>query len=245
LGDLETAAPDIIVLALPVDAILDILPRLSSASRSLCAERRPLILDVGSVKAPILAAAAACDCPRFVGGHPMAGVEHSGLAHARADLFRRGRFALCPSGRSRADLARARAFVRGLGATPLVIDAREHDRVVALTSHLPHLVAWALMDVARDEAGSASGRGLPWELAGGSWRDATRVAAADPRAWAPILRHNRGAVLHSLDRLLATLTRLHGGLVADEPVLRRRAWGVDAEALARLARAQRRRRFRP
>jgi prephenate dehydrogenase len=232
LVTIEREAVDLVVLALPVDSIVDVLPRLAQAARS--AARPPLVIDVGSVKAPVVATAERHACPRFVGGHPMAGSEQGGLAASSAKLLVGRPFVLCPSATaSSADRNRARRWAAGLGARPVELDAAVHDRVVALTSHVPHVAAWTLMDVAmRHEA--ALGSGLPWTLAAGSWRDATRVAASDPAVWAPIVRHNREAIGNVLDEWIASLQRVREGLArAEGRVLEDGRAGIDAAAIAR------------
>jgi prephenate dehydrogenase len=227
---------DLVVLALPVDAILSVLEPLAQACRA--SEPPPLVLDVGSVKRPVLAGAFDHGCPRFVGGHPMAGNEHGGFETSTATLLDDRTFALCPAPTTtRADLDRARAFVRGLGAKPLVVDPVEHDRAVALTSHLPHIAAWTLMDLGLRRAPGFSSRALPWALAAGSWRDATRVAAADPEVWSSIVAQNRDEIGALLDEWIETLQRVRDGLSTDDArPLERGATGIDAAAIARARR---------
>jgi prephenate dehydrogenase len=227
---------DAIVIALPVDATLDLLPRLADVVLELAPQDRPLILDVASVKAPVLSAAREAGCPRFVGGHPMAGLERGGIEHARPDLFEHATFALCPASERRRDLDDAKKLVTRLGARPLVVDAIAHDRAVALTSHAPHLLAWALMDAARELELELEPPHLPWALAGGSWADATRVAAADPRMWSSILGHNREAVAHALGRLTTRLEEVRRRLEAGEDPLSGDDPALPAAKLAALAR---------
>ncbi len=236
LSRLESEPVHLIVLAIPVDDILELLPALAEASRRLSRKQRPLILDVASVKRVVVDAARACDCPRFIGGHPMAGTQHSGMNNARADMLRGATFALCRGTGSQDDLRLARAFVERLGAVPRVVDAAQHDRAVATTSHLPHLAAWALMDTATHSQERLGRHERLWELAGGSWQDVTRVAASDPRLWNRILHHNREAVLESLDTLLACLTRIRAGLESGADVLSDEAQGVAGAKLSRIAR---------
>ncbi len=212
---------DVLVLATPIDAIVDDIARLPVRGG-------PLTLDVGSVKQPIVDAAA--DIDHFVGGHPMAGHERGGIAEATATLFDRRPFVLVPAARTtRADLSRARSFVTAIGARPLVLDAATHDRCVALVSHLPHLLAQCLMHEGRRLAQSLATDDLPWSLAAGSWRDATRVAASDPAMWGTIYATNRDALLPAVEGLVRTLraaeTAIRGGSTSAIP---------DAAALARL-----------
>jgi prephenate dehydrogenase len=242
LQHVANADDDLIVLALPVDAILERLPQLANALRQRASERRPLVLDVGSVKAPIVELATRHGCHRFIGGHPMAGSERSGAEHASADMFDGRRFALCPPARaSAADRSAARALVLGLGAEPLELDAALHDRCVAMVSHTPHLVALALMDAANRMHTAlprqASARDLPWRLAAGSWRDATRVATADATLWQSIVTANHAAIAEALDLLLDTLENVRDSLRAGgHDLLCGGEGGLEAETLARVRR---------
>jgi prephenate dehydrogenase len=204
---LEDALTDaqIVVLACPIEAIEALLPRTMSS-----AQRGALIIDVGSVKAPVIAIARRALRSRpdvqFVGGHPMAGSEHSGPAHADAELFAGRPFALVAPpqrGRARA-LARAATFVRQLGALPVRMSTREHDRLVAAVSALPQLASLALA-LAVDSAAGPRAKAL----AGPGYRDATRLAASPFSIWKSALTENRVAVrdaLQCLDEVLDTLS---------------------------------------
>lgn len=236
LEHMAARPPDAVVVALPLDAIVTLIPKLAELGAALEPARQPLVVDVGSVKGTVVAAAREAGCPRFVGGHPMAGLERGGIEHADAGLFEGASFALCPVSARKTDLDAARALVTRLGARPVVVDAARHDRAVAMTSHLPHLTAWALLDAARELDDRLAQRQLPWSLAGGSWRAATRVAASDPRLWEGILRHNREAVIESLDLLLARIHRVREVLEAGHDPLSEADHGLPGPKLARLAR---------
>jgi prephenate dehydrogenase len=230
LSQLAELRPAALVLAWPVDLILERLDRVAAACAALPASQRPLVLDVASVKKPVLEAAQTHQCPRFVGGHPMAGSERSGIEHADAGLFEDTVFALAGPAAAR-DLRAARGLVRRLGARPLSVDADEHDRAVALVSHLPHLVAWSLLDLA---SGAEPHRRLANKLAAGSWRDVTRVGAADPKLWSSILEHNRGNLVDAIDELVDRLAQLRRGLNRGDRVLEGAV--LEADRLARRAR---------
>ncbi len=225
------APDDLVVLALPVD----VTARVLQAWPRTDVTRGPVVLDTGSVKGPVVAAAA--DLPRFVGGHPMAGRERGGLDHAERHLLTDRTFALCPSpATSRATLTRARALVTALGARPLVLDACTHDRAVAWTSHVPHVLAHALLAATAAQAPTHP-RGLPWALAAGAFRDATRVAAADPGAWDEILRANAGEVERALGDLVTHLEAVRLALRAgDRHPLDAAAAGSQARSMMRLRR---------
>jgi prephenate dehydrogenase len=195
------AGADLIVLALPVEAIARILPRL----RRLAPEGA-VITDVGSTKEMVVRAARGAGLARrFVGGHPMAGSEHSGVQHADATLLRGASWILCPAEAGAA--SRVRRFVRLLGARPVSLEARRHDRIVARLSHLPQLLSVALVNAA---AAGRDGRTL--RLAGPAFRQMSRLAASPPGLWAGILASNRGSLGRALDAFEAEIRTLRRGL---------------------------------
>lgn len=182
-----------------------------------------LVTDAGSTKRGIVAEVE--DDPRarsaFVGGHPIAGSERKGAAHARADLFDGRVCVLTPTDRTPADrLDRARRFWSGLGCRIVEIDPPTHDDALALTSHLPHAVAAALAATVPEAI-------LP--LAAGAYRDGTRVAGSDPALWAGILLANRDPVLRAIDRYNLQLTQLRRALEQkDEKAML--TWWAEAKA---------------
>jgi prephenate dehydrogenase len=152
------------------------------------------VTDVGSTKQGVVAAAPGS--ARFIGGHPVCGSEARGPEHARAELFEGATWFLTPVAET--DPQRYRllhAFVAELGATPVAVDAQAHDRLVALTSHVPHVLANVLVN----QAGASRIEGHdPLAAAGGSLRDMTRVAGANPRIWVDIFLDNSAAVREAL-----------------------------------------------
>lgn len=201
LGAAERA--DVVLLAAPVDAIVSLI---RSQSHTLAA---PLILDTGSTKRAIVAAAAEAGLATFVGGHPMAGAAVSGPSLARADLFDGKPWFLVPGHAAADAVARASAFVTALGAAPVLCpdDGTEHDRIMAAVSHLPQLVASALMAVVGHAAGES---GLRW--AGGGLRDTTRLASSDPTVWHSVLASNADELAPLVLRLSDDLRTLAGRL---------------------------------
>ncbi len=185
---------EFVVVATPVDVVAD------SVFVALRDAPRAIVTDVGSVKASI--AAAVVDA-RFVPGHPMAGSELSGLDGAREDLFDDALWVLTPTDHTAASaIAAAHAVVSSLGAEAVVVAPERHDELVALVSHVPHLVAASLMNMA---AASAEDHGLLLRLAAGGFRDMTRVAAGDPQIWPSICLSNDDAITRGLDRLVEML----------------------------------------
>lgn len=196
---------DLVVVAVPVGATERLLEPVARA-----VEPETIVTDVGSTKGSIVRAAmaAAAGRPfRFVGSHPMAGSEKSGYGVARADLFQGPTVVVTPvEGSDPEAVKRVTAFWEALGAgRVLTLDPDTHDRAVAAISHLPHLIAFALVDgVARLEPAA-------FDLAAGGFKDTTRIAAADPAVWEEIFLANRAPLAESAReflRALADLTRI-------------------------------------
>lgn len=193
------ADADLVLLGVPVAHI-------TAAATSVVAHlRRPAVVtDVGSVKAgPVRDVEAMLAghpglAPRFVGGHPMAGREHSGVGAAQATLFQGAAWILTPTTRSHpAAFEQLGAYLRSLGARVVAVDPAVHDRLVAVASHLPHVLATALMGLAADAATTEE---AVLTIAGGGFRDVTRIAASEPGLWVDILIENREAVVDALGR---------------------------------------------
>lgn len=196
LGAIDSAAvsapvaielADLVVLAGPPGAVIVDLAGLSTDA---------LVTDVAGVKVPVVQAAGHLD--HFVGGHPMAGREHAGPRAASAALFRGATWILCPDGAADGDLARMHEIVVGLGAVPVTMTAAEHDAAVAAVSHLPQVLASALVQVAARDQHAL-------DLAAGSFRDLTRVALSEPAWWAELLVINQGEVRRALESLIEAL----------------------------------------
>jgi len=201
---------DLIVLAAPVRAILELIAALPTWKAGPA-----VVIDLGSTKVSICEAYASLP-PRFdpLGGHPMAGLETSGLAHANRELYHDASFALTPLERTSPfakDLGES--LVRSVGAQPLWLDAATHDRWVAATSHLPYLLSSALSLATPQEAA---------ELLGPGFQSTTRLAASNPSMMVDILTTNRGEVLEALARFQRWLKELEEQLrVAEVDALER------------------------
>jgi prephenate dehydrogenase len=183
---------ELVIIATPSHAVVD------SANLILRSfERANLIVtDVAGVKGTI---GRAVSDARFIGGHPMAGSEQRGLEGARADLFRGCTWVLTPTARTVPEAYSAlHGILRELEANVMALDFETHDRLVAMASHVPHLVAGALMNEATLMAESD---GALLQLAAGGFRDMTRVAAGDPAIWPDVLIQNADAVTASLRAL--------------------------------------------
>ncbi len=197
----------LIIVATPPELIAD-----TVRSVLAFASKESIVTDVTSTKVPLMQLADAD--PRFVPGHPMAGSERHGAIHARADLFHGAVWPICPAEKTSAEsIARVEAFIHAIGGMPMRLDAAVHDASIAITSHLPHIAAYAMYAMARQADLST---GLPvFELAAGGFHSATRVAASSPEVWTRILTSNRAAVVGTLDGYLEHLLAVKQAL-ADE-----------------------------
>jgi prephenate dehydrogenase len=232
-GSVEEAAEgaDAVVLAAPVPALAGLARRALAASGDAC-----VVTDLGSAKSELLGALSSVDRERFIGGHPVCGAERTGVAFARRELFRGATWFLTPGAEARPELfERLHGLVGSVGARPVAIDAGVHDRLMALVSHLPHVLAGALVNQA---AGTAPEGREALRSAGPSFGDLTRVAGSNPPLWADILLANCEAVLAAIADFGARLDGVAGALRAGD-----RAWLLSfledaSEARGRLRAAQ-------
>src|SRR6185503_4491604 len=170
-----------------------------------------LVTDVGSTKQDLVSRT---PDPRFVGGHPIAGAETAGVEHARADLFQNAVWYLTPHEHSGGLLyERLHRFVVELGARPVAVDAETHDRLVAVFSHLPHVLANVL---ASQAAARLSEHGEALRQVGPSFRDMTRVAGANTAIWGDIYRSNRAAIVEEIRGFRRELDEVERRLEAGE-----------------------------
>jgi prephenate dehydrogenase len=206
---------DVVVLATPVRVILRLLDEIGLLLPDGC-----LLMDLGSTKAQIVDGMAALpDHVQPLGGHPMCGKEVSGIVAADPALYRGCTFVLTPLPRtSEVGLALGRALVEAVGARPLVLAPGRHDRLVATVSHVPYLLACALVGTAEAMASADS---TVWEVAATGFRGTSRLAASDVTMMCDILLTNREAVLEALNICGAQLHRLsHLVETGDEERLR-------------------------
>ncbi len=193
---------EIIVLASPVATLVE------NARIALdCAGPEAVITDVGSTKREIVAA---IDDPRFIGGHPIAGAETAGVEHAREDLFEDSTWFVTPTPNTTGTgLERLMRFTNALGAQPHAVDAADHDRLLADVSHLPHVLANALVTQAAGTINAEDGRVT---VVGPSFRDATRVAGANSSIWRDIYLSNHDALVPAIDSVINSLAEFRDAL---------------------------------
>ncbi len=192
------SAADVVVLAGPSAATIATLRTIETPA---------VITDITSIKMPIVSAGS--HLSRFVAGHPMAGSAASGVAHASSHLFHGAKWILCDDTASPDDVEKIGALVTSLGATPVIMSANDHDRSVALVSHLPRVLASALVQLA-----SADPQAL--NVSAGSFRDLTRVAASGSDWWTDILITNAEQVGAAISELRAALLRISSHLEMGE-----------------------------
>jgi len=206
LADAVSSA-DLVYVALPIAVTLDLLPEIASHARPTA-----LVTDAASTKAAICRVAAQNfrAAAHFLGGHPLAGREVSGIEHADVVLFRGAKYALVGEPESPA-AAGFEALLRAIGAEPAWLDAETHDWAVGIVSHLPQLAAVALAGVVNDETDES---GLPLSLAGTGLRDALRLAGSPYALWRDICLTNRDNLVRSLDRLIQALEHVRGTLAS-------------------------------
>ena len=221
------AGADLVILAAPVEQNVDMLAVLDQHVTTPA-----VVTDVGSTKRTTVEAARQLPSRfTFVGGHPLGGAPRGGIEHARADLFVDRPWLFTPDGDTAAGvLERLCEFVRTLGAEPHLVDPVEHDRLLALVSHLPQLTASVLMHVVGSGAGE---QGL--RLTGRGLFDATRLASSPADIWRDICRSNPDAIGRSLDQLIEELQCLRRGLETSDDVDRifesARGWRARLAAL--------------
>ncbi len=198
---------DVALVAVPVAALPGVVREVLESAPAGCA-----VTDAGSTKESVCAAAAGD--ARFVGGHPICGAETRGPERASAELFVGATWFLTPLATTEPERYRtAHALVATLGARPVAIDPVAHDRLVAVTSHLPH----ALANVLLNQAGASRVEGHdPLAAAGGSLRDMTRIAGANPRIWVDIFLENRTALAAALAEHRRGVERVETALAAGD-----------------------------
>jgi len=221
---------DLVLLATPGASLA---PLAAAIAPHLSADA--IVTDAGSVKASVVrdCTAALAGRARFVGAHPIAGTEDSGAAAADADLFRGARCVLTPVAASDPSaVARVHALWQAVGMQVVEMSPEQHDELLALTSHVPHLLAFALTAAAEAQRSAGGGAPDPFALAGPSFRDATRVAASSPEMWRDILLGNATAVRRALQAVRARLDELDGAIASGD--------GVHLSALIASVRAAKR-----
>ena len=197
------AGADMVVVAVPLGATASVFERIRDT-----VEDDAIITDTGSAKGSVVAAARAvlgARLSRFVPAHPVAGTEHSGVDSSVESLFENRRVIVTPtSDTDPGALERVSAMWRAVGADVIEMDVDHHDEILAATSHLPHMLAYTLVDV----LGRMTERAEIFGYSAGGLRDFTRIASSDPQMWHDICGANRDAIVGALERFRDALDQL-------------------------------------
>ncbi|GHU66433.1 prephenate dehydrogenase [Clostridia bacterium] len=222
----DQSSPDLILLAAPASTFEPWFRLIADSGYT------GLITDTASTKSAVIEMAKRIlpDSRNFIPGHPMAGSEAGGIAAARSDLFDGATWILTPDAHTDPQKFGAlHGFIAALGARPITVDPAEHDKAVAIISHIPHIAASSLVALAEKHSGE---HGELLRLAAGGFRDTTRIAAGDPDLWMGILTDNADVVADELGELIGILSdyeeKIRGGeksgirkLLADAAELRK------------------------
>lgn len=201
------ADADVVVLAVPVETLSDFLAQLADVLPD-----KAIVTDVGSVKGNILEVAKktlGAHFSRFVPGHPIAGTEKSGVINSFAELFQQHKVILTPEAGTDTDaISVIQNMWQQTGAQVVLMNSDKHDQLLAASSHLPHILAYALVEnlVRRDDYEEI------FDLAAGGFRDFTRIASSDPEMWRDICMANRDALLESLHGFQKDLKKIYAAI---------------------------------
>ena len=211
--DASFAECDYVFLCMPVSLNIRCLEKLKDLLPESC-----LITDAGSVKTSIHEAVIRLGLEdRFIGGHPMAGSEKTGYANATDRLLENAYYIITPTGSSDPEKVEAyRQLAAELGSIPLVIGYEEHDQATAAISHLPHVIAYSLVNYVRE---SDSPAGLMRQIAAGGFRDITRIASSSPDMWESICLENSRPLLDAIDRYKGILDRIADAVKSENAAL--------------------------
>jgi prephenate dehydrogenase len=201
---------DIVFLCTPVSSIIDLLPSVASNVK-----KNAIITDVGSTKTDIVSAARRHFIKNgvFIGGHPMAGSEGRGIDHADALMFQNATYVLCLEKKQRKFIAPLSSLLHSIGARVLFLSAKEHDAVAAAISHLPQLIAVAMMNMI---GGKNKKNPAYFQLAAGGFRDITRIASSPYGMWKDILTENATHIQRILKEMARTLDRYSKNLQSEQ-----------------------------
>ncbi|MDD5476919.1 MAG: prephenate dehydrogenase [Candidatus Omnitrophica bacterium] len=185
---------DLVILAAPVDAIMDMAPKIADKLKKDC-----IVIDVGSSKEKIVSKLSAL-IPNFLGCHPLTGSEKRGAANLGAGIFSGSVCVITPTPKTvKKTLEKIKLLWQKLGSSVVILSAKKHDRILASTSHLPHTIAFSLI-------GSVPNQFL--NLSSGGLKDTTRIASSDARLWSQIFLSNRGNLLAALSSFQVKLNAL-------------------------------------
>jgi len=208
--DSSVYSSDIIFICTPVNQTLEYIAELAPRTKNTC-----IITDVGSTKEEIIRQVESMPHPPcFIGGHPMTGAEKSGFANSYAHLFENAYYVLTPcASTTPGSLETLSGLIEGIGAIPIVMSAEEHDLAAAGISHLPHVIAAALVNLVKE---LDQGKGRMQALAAGGFRDITRIASSNPVIWESIVLSNKKHLLMLVEQFREKLESFSENLKNDD-----------------------------
>lgn len=228
--DEAARSADVVLLATPVSSFPGLFSDLAPVLKPGC-----LITDVGSTKRDVIGAAQRTlgeHFSRFVPAHPIAGAEASGVAAARADLFQRRQVVLTPTPEIDPEaLERVRDLWTACGARTSTLDAGDHDVIFSAVSHLPHVLAFALVEM----LGRRPNASELFSFCGSGFRDFTRIAASSPEMWRDIALANRDMLARDIDDFAAALEALKAALNANDAAALERLFTAAQESRSKLS----------
>jgi prephenate dehydrogenase len=209
------ASSDIIILATPIRETIKLLPLVCKTATS-----SQIVIDVTGTKSEVLRTLKTLKCrATYFSCHPIAGSEVAGIAGARRGLFKKATFVVVPRDHhDKNSLSTVTKLIKSIGARPLMMDAKTHDRVIALTSNLPYVIALSLAELTATQS-----KKIPevWNMAGGGLRSAVRVAMSSPELTFDMLSTNRANVASSIDLMIEQLTYMQRLLLNGDDLMLR------------------------
>ncbi|PMP76836.1 MAG: prephenate dehydrogenase/arogenate dehydrogenase family protein [Sulfurihydrogenibium sp.] len=210
LENIPWESVDLVVLSTPVKTFLDIAKTIKPFLN-----QDTVVSDVGSVKGDLVLKIHEVLKPHtFVGVHPIAGTEKEGIENAKPDLFKNARLILTPIGEDTEKVEKVEKLWKDLGSKTEVMDPHLHDFVFASVSHLPHAIAFSLVD-SLITLSKESGIDL-FKYPGGGFRDFTRIAASSPTIWKDIFLENKENLIHTLDTFLQSVQKLKDAIEKED-----------------------------
>ena len=205
----EFSQCDLIFLCAPVSVNIECIIKLKNIMKTDC-----ILSDVSSVKTSIHEAVEAIGLSdHFIGGHPMAGSEKSGYSHANAYLLENAYYILTPGKNSNSEMLDfMTGLVKDIHALPVTLTYKEHDRITAAISHLPHIIAYTLVNLVRE---SDNSEGLMRLLAAGGFKDITRIASASPIMWQQICSENKNQIINTLNLYIEKMNAIGQAIRSD------------------------------
>lgn len=202
---------DLVIISTPVRLIIGIIDEIKNSLKKGC-----ILTDVGSTKSKIVEYVNRIipkDCV-FIGGHPMAGSENEGVLSATPDLFKNAFYVLTPTDNTVSDpLLILHTLFTKIGSKVITISPKDHDRVVALISHLPHVLSTNLVDLIDDKQKELNNL---FKLCAGGFRDMTRIASSNPKMWLDISMENKDEIIKAIDEYIRYLNLFKNNLIKDD-----------------------------